>query len=302
MSFSLTILGCSSALPTSKRFPTAQVLNVLEQLFLIDCGEGTQIQVRRYKLRLAKLNHIFISHMHGDHFYGLPGLLSTLNLLGKKDELHIFGPRELSGFLDYVCKNLENLQYKLVFHEVSCKTSELIFENKKVRVYSLPLKHRTPTTGYLFKEVEKPSNIFKEAITRYKLNVADIVRIKHGADLTLPDGNVVPNSELTYKPQVARSYAYCSDTLYNEELVPLIKNCSLLYHEATYANDMIDLIAHTCHSTAEQAATLAYKADVGKLVIGHYSARYKTTDKLLAEAQAVFQNTVAAEDGLTIQL
>lgn len=302
MSLALTILGCSSALPTSKRFPTAQVLNISGQFFLIDCGEGTQIQVRKYKIRINKINQIFISHCHGDHFFGLFGLISTMNLLGRKGDLAIFAPVELKKILDEILKNYGNLNFKIVFHPVDCSKYAVIYENNRVTVESIPLRHRIPTSGFLFREKPGLFNINKEAIGKYQLTIKEIRAAKEGNDITREDGTFIPFSDVTLPRAETVSYVYCSDTLYNEDMIPFIENVDLLYHEATYMENMKDRAIETFHSTALQAAEIALKARVKRLVIGHYSARYTNLNDILEEARGVFPDTDAAEDGKTFIL
>ncbi|MBN1117506.1 MAG: ribonuclease Z [Bacteroidales bacterium] len=296
MTFELTILGSGSALPTSRRYPTAQAVNVLERFFLIDCGEGTQLQLRKSKIRLAKLNNIFISHVHGDHVFGLFGLLSTFNLLGRKTELKIFGPQALKEILYFYIQNFtEELQYKIVFNPVDGRTKNLIFEDKVSEVYSFPLKHRVPTFGYLIREKEKLPNIRKEAIEKYNLGVKDILSIKEGNPFHFNNKKIDPES-LIIPSSKPRSYAYCSDTAYYERIIPWIKGVDLLYHEATFQISEKKIARQTLHSTASQAATIAKKAGVKKLLLGHFSNRYAELDSLLKEAQSIFPESYIVED------
>jgi ribonuclease Z len=298
MSFLLTVLGSSSALPTSKRYPSAHVLNVHEHFFLIDCGEGTQLQLRKFKFRFTKINHIFISHLHGDHVFGLPGLLSTLNLLGRKSEMTIYGHIELqqylAGFLNFFGRDL---LYHINFVPVKTNRQAIIFENKQVIVESIPLRHRIPTIGFLFREKEKDRNIRKDVIEKYDMNVKDIVRVKQGEDYITRNGQTIPNHELTIPPFKSRSYAYCSDTLFHKGLAERIRNVDLLYHEATFMEKDKNLAKLTMHSTAAQAATIAKMANAGQLLIGHFSSRYKSPDEITDEAKTIFENTLAVEDG-----
>lgn len=302
MSFSLTILGCSSALPTSQRFPTAQILNISEQFYLIDCGEGTQIQIRKFCIRISKIHHIFISHLHGDHFFGLFGLISTMNLLGRKGDLHIYAPEELEKILSGILNNFERIRFKVIFKKIDCTKNEIIFENNKITVETIPLKHRIPTCGFLFKEKPKLLNIRKESISQFQLTLKEIVQIKAGNDLIRDDKCIAANQEITHPAQPQISYAYCSDTLYKEDIIPLIQNVNLLYHEATYTKEMEHRAKETYHSTAQQAAIIAKKANVKQLIIGHFSARYKNSSEILEEATSVFPDTIAAEDGLTVDI
>jgi ribonuclease Z len=302
MSFSLTILGSNSAIPTSKRFTTSQVLNIDEHLFLIDCGEGTQIQLQKYKIKFGKINHIFISHIHGDHFLGLLGLISTFNLLGRTNELNIYSCPELEDILNCQLKYFENhLRFKLIFHHLNCKEAENIYEDDKLTVKTIPLKHKIPTCGFLFTEKPKLLNIKKELIEIYNIPIKEIIKIKKGADFITENGKLIKNEKLTISPPKPRSYAFCSDTAYNESIIPIIKNIDLLYHEATFMHNFEKRAEQTYHSTTVQAATIAKKADVKQLIIGHFSARYrKDINSILEETKKIFGNTQCAEDGKTI--
>jgi len=298
VTFKLTILGSSSALPTANRFPSAHALNVHERLFLVDCAEGTQMQLRKYKLKLSRLEHIFISHLHGDHVLGLVGLISTLNLLGRKNELFIHAHAPLENILKLNIDFFVNeLNFPIHFIHLDSRRYKTIFIDKTIVVESFPLKHRIPSNGFLFRETQKEPNIRKDLIERYSIPLADIVKIKHGSDYTTSEGVVIPNSELTYISSTPRSYAFCSDTSYSEKIIERIKGADILYHEATFDHSMIKMAKATGHSTALQAATIAAKAHVGKLIIGHFSSRYKDVIPLLEEARAVFPETYLAEDG-----
>jgi len=301
MAFSVTILGSSSALPTSNRNLTAHLLNAGERFFLIDCGEGTQLQLRKYKAKLGRLNHIFITHLHGDHVFGLPGLISSLNLLGRTSDLHIYAHPYLKNILkQYMSFFFERLDFTIIYHPLNLSSSELIMDDGKIEVYSFPLKHRIPTCGFLFKEKPRLRNIKKDMIEFYKISLREIVSIKQGKDFTDEDGNVIPNARLTIDPPPTKSYAFCSDTAYYTEIVPIIKNVELLYHEATFSESDKDRAIETFHSTASDAATIAKLADAKKLIIGHFSARYKETAPLLEEARKIFPNTEEAIDGKEI--
>lgn len=296
--FELTILGCSSATPTSTRNPTAQLLNIAERFFLIDCGEGTQIQLRRFHIKFQRINHIFISHLHGDHYLGLMGLLSSLHLLGRKNELHLYCPAELQEILEVQYRHSQTLlNYTIIYHHHEYRNDQLIFEDEKVEVRTMVLNHRIPCCGFVFREKQVPGNISKDTIERYKLRVDEIVAIKNGSDLTLRDGTVIANDRLITGKKAPRSYAFCSDTCYDERLIPYIKNVDLLYHEATFMHEMLDRAKQTFHTTALQAGTIAKKAEVKQLMIGHYSARYKDEKPLVLEAQREFPNTIAAVEG-----
>ncbi|MEO9569610.1 MAG: ribonuclease Z [Polaribacter sp.] len=299
MSISLTILGCHSATPRINAFPTSQYLEINNSHFLIDCGEGTQRQMRKYKVGFSKINHIFISHLHGDHFYGLVGLLSTFGILNREKELHIYGPKGIKEVTLLQLKiSQSHAKYKMIFHELSSKKSELIFEDDKVSVRTIPLTHRVYTNGYLFTEKEKPRKLNMLNISGYTgIDKADYLNIKAGRDIVLPSGETILNSELTLPPPKPLSFAFCSDTSYKPDIVPIIKNADLLYHEATFLSDREDLAKKTKHSTSKQAAQIAKDADVKQLIIGHYSGRYKNILLFKNEAQEIFKNTNLAEPG-----
>jgi len=300
MPFELTILGSSSAIPTSERYPTAQVLNALGRFFLIDCGEGTQIQIRRQKIGFGKIKHIFISHLHGDHYYGLIGLISTFNLLGLKNDIHIYSLSQLKDIIQPQLDFLKgDLQFKVIFHPLNFKKPQLIYEDRRVEVVSFPLKHSINCCGFLFREKEKEANIKKECIEQYNIPIAQIVKIKQGADFITETGETIPHEVLTTPPPSPRSYAFCSDTAFFPTVTEVIKNVNLLYHEATFTEELRDWAIKTYHSTALDAAKIAQMAHAGKLIIGHFSSRYKTTEPFLAEARTVFQNTEVVVDGKT---
>ena len=298
MSFSVTILGSSSAIPTTTRFPTAQVLNVHERFFLIDCGEGTQMQLRRFSVNMSRINHIFISHLHGDHIFGLFGLFSSYSLMGRKNDLHIYAHRDLEATLDHYRQYFGvGLSYSIIFHPfIAAKPAE-IYNDKHLTVEIVPLRHSVPVAGFIFREKKRLLNVKKEAIEKYSLGIKDIRNIKEGMNFVTPAGETISNQELTLPPYKQRSYAFCTDTLYFTRLAEQLKNIDLLYYEATFANNDKKLARLTGHSTAGQAALLAKKANVGKLLIGHFSTRYKKTDLLLQEAREVFAETIAVEDG-----
>ncbi|MBN2743612.1 ribonuclease Z [Breznakibacter xylanolyticus] len=303
MVFSVTILGSNSALPTSERYPTAQLLNVAERFYLIDCGEGTQMQLRRNKIKFTKINHIFISHLHGDHLFGLMGLISTLGLMGRQADLHLFAHVDLERLyrphLDYFCADLP---FKVVFHAIDPHQWLIIHEDDKVMVTSVPLRHRIATCGFLFTEKIGLPNIRKSCIEQYELSIAEIVKIKNGADLRLDDGTIVPNDDLIVRSHLPRSYAFCSDTKYIPSLGEKLKGIDLLYHEATFTDAEKDLAKKTGHSTARQAAMVAKQAEVGKLIIGHFSSRYKQTDVYLEQAREVFPLTEIAGEGCVFEV
>jgi ribonuclease Z len=294
--FDLTILGCSSATPTSSRHPTAQVLNQHERFFLIDCGEATQIQLRRFKIKMQRIDHIFISHLHGDHYLGLPGLLGSMHLLGRDKELHVYSPPGLEEIIKVSHHHSNShLKYNIIFHAIESQAR--IFEDDKMSVDTIPMNHRIPCFGFLFREKPNPRNIIKEKIEEYDIPVQQIPHIKEGKDFITSAGKTILNSELTTNPPAPRAYAYCSDTIYNESYIEQIKNADLLYHEATFASEMTERAKETYHCTAKDAGTIAQKAGVKKMIIGHYSARYHDLSPLLSEAQSVFPNTLLAVEG-----
>jgi ribonuclease Z len=299
MPFQLTILGSSSALPTSNRYPTAQVLNVRGRFFLIDCGEGTQTQMRKYKIGFSKINHIFISHLHGDHIFGLIGLISTFALLGRTNDLHIYAHSELQNFLAPQIKFLypDDISFRIVYHPLNFKKEQLIFEDKTALVYSFPLNHRISTCGFRFEEKPVLPNLVPEKLKEYNIPIRNRQAIKEGADFITEDGRVIPNSELTINKHKARTFAFCSDSRYNESYLESVKNVDLLYHEATFASDNQALAQTTCHSTGEDAARVALQANAGKLLVGHFSARYKDHTTILKEAIKIFPNTEAISEG-----
>ena len=299
MPFSLTILGTSSAIPTSNRYPTAQVLNVLGRFFLIDCGEGTQTQMRKYKIGFSKIDHIFITHLHGDHIFGLIGLISTLVLMGRTNDLHIYSHSELQKYISGQILFLypADIPFKIIYHPLNFKKEQKIFEDKKASVYSFPLSHRIPTCGFRFEEKAPLPNLIPEKITEYQIPIRDRQCIKEGADFITENGNTIPNSELTTRKQSPRSFAFCSDTKYSESYIKNVKNVDLLYHEATFASDNQNLANTTYHSTGKDAATVAQKANAGKLLIGHFSARYKDHTPILNEALEIFPETSAILEG-----
>ncbi|MDB2385688.1 ribonuclease Z, partial [Polaribacter sp.] len=292
-------LGCHSATPRVNAFPTAQYLEINNEHFLIDCGEGTQRQMRKYKVGFSKISHIFISHLHGDHFYGLVGLLSTYGMLSREKEVHVYGPKGIKQVTLLMLKTSQShAKYPIIFHELSSKESEQIYESDKVVVKTIPLRHRVYTNGYLFIEKEKPKNLHMQNINNYaEIDRADYLNIKAGKDITLSTGEIVPNSELTIPPKKPLKYAFCSDTCFKPDIIPIIEKVDLLYHEATFLAEREDLAIKTKHSTALQAATIARDADVKQLVLGHFSGRYKDTSLFENEAKKVFENTLLAEPG-----
>lgn len=303
MDFKIKILGSSSALPTSKRMPTAQVVLYNETPYLIDCAEGTQMQMRKFNINFGKLKNIFISHLHGDHIYGIFGLLSSFNLLGRKQELNIHAPEDLKKIYETVLKlNNDVLKYKINFYPLNNSGLNLICRGKYLDIYSFPLIHSKPVFGFLFLEKPKMLNIRKDVISDYNLSVKQILAIKNGSDLLTEDGKQIKNEKLTMTSYTPRSYAFCTDTLPIENLDEYFKNVDLLYHESTFGTDLEELAKNTFHTTASQAAKLAVKVGAKQLMIGHFSSRYKNVDCLLKEAKIIFENTIEAEDGLVVDI
>lgn len=303
MSIRLTILGTSSALPTSDRYPTAHVLNVHERLFLIDCGEGTQMQMRRYRIRFGRINHIFISHLHGDHFFGLYPLLSTFNLMGRKTPLHLYAPAPVE---DMIVRHLAdfdiNLAYELVVHTLTGRTLKPILDDRRVEVFSFPLKHRVTSFGFLFREKMPDRNIIREKIAEHGLSIAEIGMLKKGEDIIREGGELISCNEVTIAPRRPSSYAYCSDTGWFPRLSSFVSGVDLLYHEATFGDENEALAKKTGHSTARHAATVARDAGVSRLIMGHFSARYKSPATLEEEARQVFPASEAAREGNTYDI
>ena len=294
----LNILGCHSATPLENAHTTSQVLEVKDQLFLIDCGEGTQIQLRQQKIKFSRIKHIFISHLHGDHFYGLVGLVSTFRLLGRTADLHIYGPKGIKEVLTLQLKLANSwTDYNLFFHELEKKESELIFEDDSLKIHTIPLDHRVYTNGFLFEEKPGLRRLDKEKIKNYNSPHYDFQNLKLGKDLVLEDGTVLKNETVTLDPNPIKRYAFCSDTAYNESIAPLIKEVDLLYHEATFLNAHENLAKKTKHSTAEQAAKIAQLAQVNRLVLGHFSSRYREKNNFIAEASPFFDAVELAADG-----
>ncbi|HUH47551.1 MAG TPA: ribonuclease Z [Arenibacter sp.] len=294
----LTVLGCYAATPRSLNNPTSQVLEIKNHLFLIDCGEGTQVQLRRYKIRFSKVNHIFISHLHGDHFFGLPGLVSTFRLLGRKNELHIYGPKGIKEAITLLLKLGDSwTDYPLLFHELTSSGPELIFQDDKVEVSTIPLQHRVYTNGFLFREKLGERKLNVAAVAKYGIDKCYFQNIKNGKDVVLDNGRSIPNALLTFDPPASKSYAFCSDTQYLEAIVPLIRGVDVLYHEATFLETEKELAPKTKHSTAKEAATIAKKAQVGKLILGHFSTRYPSIDLFREEAETIFNRVELADDG-----
>ena len=304
MSLKLTVLGCHSATPRVNAHPTSQFLAIKNHSFLIDCGEGTQIQLRKFGIKFSKIKHIFISHLHGDHYFGLAGLVSTFRLLNRSSELHIHAPVGLKEIITLQMKTANSwTQYPLVFHEIKEGEQAVIFEDDKVRVTTFPLDHRIPTNGYLFEEKLGERKLNMKAISACpEIEICDYQNLKNGRDFVLQNGEKIANKKLTFDPNPPLSYAYCSDTAFAPSIVPMIKHVNCLYHESTFLSDRESLAATTKHSTAAQAATIAKLAEVGQLIIGHFSSRYKEKAGFLKEAKEQFENTILAEEGKTFEI
>lgn len=318
MNFTLNVLGTASALPTTERYPSAQVLDVRGRLFMIDCGEGAQMQIRRAGLSFLKIEHICLSHIHGDHLFGLFGLLSTMSMLGRTSDLHIYAPGNFRPVLDFFLERFgEGMKYAIDYVVLDMKEPELVYESKSVELLAFPLNHRIDTYGFIIREKQPPFNVHKDAIARYGLTIAEIGALKRGEDVVRPAGKltqpsmendfkpcsgtdeplVIANSEAAYRPYEPRSYAYCSDTAPFPELAGWIRGVNLLYHEATFPVEMTEMAAKTFHSTTAQAAQTALEAGVGRLLVGHYSSRYPSVKFFLDELRAIFPDTDLAHDG-----
>lgn len=298
MLFQLTILGCSSATPTIDRNPTAQYLSIQDRHFLIDCGEGTQIQLRKFKIKFNKISHIFISHLHGDHYFGLMGFLSSLHLLGRTTEMHLYCPEALKEILELQFKYSDtHLRYPLIYHFTNSNNAAVIFEDDVLMVETIILNHRIPCTGFIFREKPKLLSVIKEKVEFYKIKPSQILEIKEGKDFVTNDGTLIENKFLTHSPAKLHSYAYCSDTTYSESVIEAVKNVDLLYHEATFLHNLKERATETFHSTCKEAGMVAQKANVQQLIIGHYSARYGDLYPLLDEAKQEFENTLLAKEG-----
>lgn len=295
----LTILGCYAATPRTFTNPTSQILEIKNRLFLIDCGEGTQVQLRKNKIKFSKINHIFISHLHGDHFFGLIGIVSTFTLLGRTTNLHIYGPVGIKEIILLQLRLANSwTNYNLYFHELESNESQVIFEDEKVIVKTIPLKHRIYTNGFLFQEKTDKRKLNIEAVKSFEIDKCYFQNIKNGKDIVLDDGRTVENHKLTFDPLPTKNYAFCSDTVYDETIVPLIHNVDVLYHESTFLESEGVLARKTMHSTAKEAATIATKANVKQLILGHYSTRYENIKWFKEEAETIFPNLVLADDGV----
>lgn len=302
--FEINILGCGSALPTAYHLPTCQAINFREKIFLIDCGEGSQLEFRHKHLKFSGIGHIFISHLHGDHCFGLPGFVSTLGLLGRTADLYIHGPEGLieamKPIFNYFC---QHLSFKLKFLPFDSTKSAIIYNDRSLTVTTIPLKHNIPCCGFLFREKKGNNHLLREWLDYYHVPISWMNRIKNGEDYLTDDGEIIPNSKLTIPPSSPRSYAYCSDTAYNPAIIEQIEKVDLLYHESTFFEADRARAKETFHSTASDAAKIAKEAQVKKLLLGHFSARYCGNEKqILQEAQQIFTNSVIAQEGMTINI
>jgi ribonuclease Z len=294
----LTILGCYSATPRELTNPTSQVIEIKSHMFLIDCGEGTQVQLRKHKIKFNRIKHIFISHLHGDHFFGLAGLISTFRLLTREADLHIYGPKGIKEVITLQMKLADSwTNYQLIFHELTSTESELIFEDEEVEVFTIPLKHRIYTNGFLFKEKEGDRKLNIDAVLQNNIDTAYYRKLKQGFDVENENGKLIQNKLVTTSGKKPMSYAFCSDTAYNENIISIIKDVDVLYHESTFLEQHEKLAEPTKHSTAKQAASIAKQANAGTLILGHYSTRYGNLNGFKTEAQTIFNKVELAEDG-----
>lgn len=297
MNFTLNVLGTASALPTTERYPSAQVLDVRGRLFMIDCGEGAQMQIRKARLSFLKIEHICLSHIHGDHLFGLFGLLSTMSMLGRTARLNIYAPSGFRPVLEFFMNSFgEGMRFEVNYTELRMKSPEVVYENRNVELLAFPLNHRVETFGFIIREKMPSHNVHKEAIAKYSLSLAEIGTLKRGEDVLRPDGGVIRNEDAAYVPFIPRSYAYCSDTAPFPELAEWVKGVSLMYHEATFPAEMSEMAEKTYHSTTLQAAQVARDAGVGRLLVGHYSSRFPSVDFFLDEIRTVFPDAELAHD------
>lgn len=296
--FAVTILGSNSALPMHNRHPTSQVVQFGEYHFLVDCGEGTQMQMNRFKIRRNRIRHIFISHLHGDHYFGLPGLLAGYGLNGRTDELWVYSPPMLKEIIEIQFAPSDTiLPYPL--HFVPIEKEGILLEEPSIRVKCFPVSHSVPCWGFLFEEKEKQPKLNMEQLAHYQIPATEFRRLKAGDDFVTPEGKIIPNKELTIAPDTPRSYAFCADTLYDETIASHCRDVTLLYHEATYLQANQEKAKRHMHSTTQEAAAIAKKANAGRLIIGHFSSRYETLDEMVEEAREIFPNTDLALEGVT---
>ncbi len=303
MKFEITILGSGASIPTTERNSSSQFINIRENHFLVDCGEGTQIQLRKYNCSYSKINHIFISHLHGDHYLGLIGFISSMNLLGRKTDLHVYANEELKTIIDQHLKVSDTrLNFKLLFNSLRYDAKKVIMENDYVKISSFPMKHRVPTCGFLFEEKARDLRIDKQALKDYKIPVAKIAGIKKGDDFVNADGKTIKNKLMTLPPEKIYSYAYCSDTAYSKKVISAIQGVHTLYHESTFLEDLLDRAKKTFHSTAQQAAKVANEVNAKQLFIGHFSLRYNKISEFQKQAREVFKETKSVDDGDVIKI
>ena len=301
--FKIHILGCGSALPTLHHYASAQVVEMRGKQFMIDCGEGTQMQLRRSRIRFTKLSAVFITHLHGDHCFGLIGMISTFGLLGRTAKLDVYAPKELELMLQEQMRMFcHNFDYEVAFHAVDTRKQQVVYEDRSLTVESIPLEHRMPCCGYLFKEKATLPHIRRDMIDFYQIPVSQINNIKTGSDWITAEGETVPNSKLVEAADQPRSYAYCSDTRYIPTLHERIRGVTALYHESTYGEDNLLMAEKYYHSTARQAALVARDAGAGKLLLGHYSSRYEDENVLLNEAKQVFENSFLCDEQMVFEL
>tara|TARA_B110000027_G_C16121817_1_gene303526 strand:- start:6241 stop:7155 length:915 start_codon:yes stop_codon:yes gene_type:complete len=302
MKFELTILGCGGAIPTLDKNPTSQYLNIQDRHFLIDCGEGSQIQLRKYKCKFSKIDHIFISHLHGDHFLGLFGYLSTLSLLGRTSIMNIYAPKDLIVLIDAHNEiSGKKYNFELNFKSLDFKKPVKIFEDNILDIFSFPVSHSVPCCGFLFKEKLSQRNIIKEKIKDLSLGIGDIKKLKNRENCIV-NGETIQYEDVTVLGNKSRSYAYCADTKYDEKIIPFVKDVDVIYHESTFLEELKSKASKTKHSTAIQAAKIAFSANAKMLIIGHFSARYDSVEKFTKEASTIFDNTIAAYDGFKYQI
>ncbi|MBR4365675.1 MAG: ribonuclease Z [Bacteroidaceae bacterium] len=301
--FEVTILGCGCALPTMRHFGASQVVNIHEKLFMVDCAEATQLQFRRNRLKFSHLGHIFITHLHGDHFFGVIGIISTMSLLGRTSTLHVWGPQGIEEALQpQINMFCQGMTFNVEIHTLDAQTHQKVYEDRSVEIYTIPLRHRVPCCGYLFKEKPLLPHILRDMIEAYDIPISQINNIKLGMDYTCPDGTVIPHTRLTTPADPPRSFAYCSDTTYKPDIIPIIKDVDLLYHEATFTDEEEKAASRFFHSTASQAATIARDCHAHRLCIGHFSSRYDDESIFLDQARAIFPETVLARENLVIPL
>jgi ribonuclease Z len=301
--FEVLLLGCGAALPAFNRFPSAQILNINEELFLIDCGEGTQFQLSKFNVRRSRIHHVFISHLHGDHVFGLPGLITSYNLMDRKDPLHIYGPSGIDDLITHILSfSSSGLNFELIFHPISDYKGATVMENINVKVQSLPLDHKIPTSGYLFTEKVNRKKLNLKRIQELGIPKEYWKKIEDGEDILFKNAERISNEELTLDSNPHRTYAYCSDTRFNTELIPYLTNVDLLYHETTYLDALKLKASENGHSTALQAATIALRSKAKMLLTGHYSSRYEFLDAFENECKSVFENVVIGREGMSVKV